>query len=732
MFGTSLSLLSLGNLVLSASILAATLFVALTIRAERARARGSPAGEPDFAGIEPARHIRLLTLAERMAGIGYFRVDLTDESVAWSEELYHIHGRSVTFQPTVNAAIDLYHEDDRELVRQQLALAYDGQSYQHTGRIRRPDGSLRHVSCRGAPETDEEGRQIGIVGVVQDITAFVRQTEELTAARDEAEQAARAKGAFLAAMSHEIRTPMTGVLGMIELLQVTDREEDRAHFFASLDRSAKLLMSLLDDVLDYSKLESGHLVLEEKSFDVRALAAETVDLFKGKAARRGLSLGLSADLGTSGIVMGDPLRLRQVLTNLISNAVKFSAKGRVEIAVTAVPSASGRQHVTFTVSDTGRGIAADRLPAIFEPFRQESAATTREFGGTGLGLAICRELVEAMGGTLQVDSEEGEGSRFSFTLDLPDGAQVRAANRRAGSANPPRALNILLAEDNAVNRQLIQSVVERLGHSIVTVENGSEAVSLLKTALFDAVLMDMHMPVMDGVAATKAIRSGEALPNDVPIFALTADAAPERRRFYENIGLDDFLTKPIDVSRLEAALNASVGLAPGRHCKLRAVPSPDTPAGALPLNAVPMPTETPQADAGEGPADLIDRDHLRSLHDAIGPVSLVQIAEGFADEAARLLPAICRANAKGQQQDLRCAAHELKGVAGNCGCRALSAVAADLQALADEARATPGHSLVRDLTELAEASAAALSEAVAALTGETADSEPAMRKAGAV
>ena len=393
-----------------------------------------------------------------------------------------------------------------------------------------------------------------------DIAERRRYEQELRSARDEAESAALAKSSFLAMMSHELRTPMTGMIGMIELLAETSTSGEQRRFVSALDTSAKSLLRVLNDVLDFSKIEAGHLRLEEVDFDPLVVAREVVEIFGNAASRKGNEIRTAWNAAEIPRVSGDPTRLRQLLFNLVGNAVKFTERGVITLGISRLPGADGAGvPLRFEVRDTGLGIPPDVLPSLFHPFRQADSSTTRRFGGTGLGLAICRRLADAMGGEIGVESEPGKGSTFWFELRMKHAAAPQPAAEQDPAPAPTGpdvgAMRILVAEDNAVNRLLISTRLRRAGHHVVLVEDGVQAVQAVKDGDFDLVLMDMQMPELDGAGATRQIRQ---LPGDrarVPIVALTADALPEFREHYMKSGLDDYLTKPVDWPALERVLH---------------------------------------------------------------------------------------------------------------------------------------------------------------------------------
>ncbi len=449
------------------------------------------------------------------------------------------------------------HRDDQPLIRRALDTLRSGEQERIVipYRTRCADGSWRwlEVNARSVP-VPEGSDPFEIIGASRDIAERKSFEAELVAARDAAEAATLAKSDFLATMSHEIRTPMAGVLGMIELLR-TATPEETANLLDGLQQSAQMLTTVLDDILDFSKIEGEHLVLEEVDFDLRVLTEQTFATFEMLSANEGLSFGYLFPEAANSLVRGDPTRLRQVIANLISNAAKFTAKGRVDLSIAEAGSDATSRTWRFTVTDTGIGIDREMIGALFAPFVQADASTTRKFGGTGLGLAICRRLVEAMGGRIGVTSKPGKGSTFWFELPLLEASvQPLPDDRAQDVAGKTRSLDVLLAEDNPINRTLIEGLLKRMGHSVTCVEHGRAAVEGVQSRDFDLVLMDMQMPEMDGPEAAAAIRSMERPSTRVPIIALTADRSGRRQSLYEKSGIDGFLFKPIDSVKLAVAL----------------------------------------------------------------------------------------------------------------------------------------------------------------------------------
>ncbi len=478
---------------------------------------------------------------------------------------------------------------------------------------------------------------------------------DLAKAKAVAEAASQAKSRFLANMSHEIRTPMHGVLGMCQLLSSGPLSGEQRSIAATIERSGRHLLGIIDDVLDISKIEAGRFHVVTETFDLWQALRETADLFRERASEKGLPIVCTLAPSLPRWVEGDALRFRQVVGNLLSNAIKFTTAGRVALTVDVVEAPGDAVLVRTIVRDTGIGMTADEIGRLFEPFVQADDTTTRRYGGTGLGLAISRHLARSMGGDITVASESGQGATFLFTARLARGRPAEADEQgRVSAATAPSGAParfdaaVLVAEDNPVNQQLVVAFLAKLGGRARLVRDGRQAIEITRTERFDLLLIDCHMPVLDGFDATLAIRARTdvaATPADVPIVAVTASAMAEDRNRCFSVGMNDILTKPFTAEALSAVLERWI---PHRRSEAGGAPAPGS------------------ATTGVRDSDL-------TKTEAAIARAIARISEGAGSEAARVsvetflahgpqaMDRLDRAIAGGDAAAIRAAAHELKG-----------------------------------------------------------------------
>ncbi len=447
---------------------------------------------------------------------------------------------------------------DREMVREAWRRhVEEGAPYRPEYRIDRPDGNEVWVVGVIKLFTDEKGRPQRMIGAMQNITDRKRAERELVQAKEDAEAANRAKSTFLATMSHEIRTPLNGVLGMAQAMAVDALSVAQRERLDVVRQSGETLLAILNDVLDLSKIEAGKLELEEGRFDISELAEGALAAFMAVAQHKGVAFDLRVAAKAAGAYRGDSTRVRQILYNLISNALKFTETGQIRVTV-----GRSRNELILEVRDSGIGISPEQLKSLFQKFEQADASTTRRYGGTGLGLAICRELAQLMGGDIEAKSVVGEGATFIVRLPLAKLAArpVRSTDTPPAAKPRPDQTRVLAAEDNAVNQLVLKTLLQQAGLDLIVVSDGVAAVAAWEAEAWDVILMDVQMPEMDGPTATRRIRAREAETGRArtPIVALTANAMAHQVADYLDAGMDGFISKPIEVSRLFAAIEAAL------------------------------------------------------------------------------------------------------------------------------------------------------------------------------
>jgi len=461
--------------------------------------------------------------------------------------------------PTVEAWFATVHPDQAEaLIGKYRSICDEKRFKSYNGHFIRADGAKRVLEMRGA--TDE----LGHIWLLDDITERTNLNREVEEARLAADASNRAKSQFIANMSHEIRTPLNGVLAMAQLMSRNDPRPDQREKLNIIRASSEDLLHVINDILDFSKIDAGKLELECIDFDLERLLETALSSFAVLAERRQISLYLEVAPNARGLRRGDPVRLRQIVNNLVSNALKFTEEGGVHIRITG-QGCDGREGLMIAVADTGLGIPADKLELLFEKFTQIDASTTRKFGGTGLGLAICKELALLMGGRVWAESQPGVGSTFWAELNIPYvgiaelAPEVSTFDDLSGADDDGEglaAIRVLAAEDNPTNQLVLKSIMAAFGVDLTLVNNGREAVDAWAAGEFDLVLMDVQMPVMDGVAATHLIRDGEAQTGRrrTPIIALSANAFRDQVSAYISAGMDAHVAKPIDMTLLQSQI----------------------------------------------------------------------------------------------------------------------------------------------------------------------------------
>ena len=556
------------------------------------------------------------------------------------------------------------------------------------------DGAPKYLEATLANMLDNPAVE-GIVVNMRDVTER-RHSEELALEKIRAEQSNKLKGQFLANMSHEIRTPMNGILGMTQLLLGTELGTKQRRFAQTIHHSGEALLGIINDILDFSKIEAGKLELENIGFDLHGLVQEVAELFAEPARYKGIELACQVHADVPRRISADPGRLRQILTNLVSNAIKFTQHGKVDLEVKLAPEEGASGHAQpgmlyFSVTDTGIGVNPEKAASLFQSFTQADSSTTRKYGGTGLGLAISKQLVEMMGGTIGLRSEPGRGSCFHFSIRAGAAAHAEASPLAApladASAQPRRIeARVLLAEDNMVNQELAVAMLEDFGCEVAVARDGREAVAAAERGQFDLILMDCQMPEMDGFEATRALREAEAAdaaPGKsvrVPIIALTANAMEGDRERCLAAGMDDYLAKPFKQEQLWSLMTHWI-----------------KPAA---------PFEPPFATL-KAPIDIKALDNIRTLQRPGASNLLERIVTLYLDNAPRLVQSMREASAAGDSDALQRASHALKSSSANLGALELAALCKEMEVQARTGRLVdPGQWISRIEREYARVCAA--------------------------
>ena len=541
------------------------------------------------------------------APVGIFRAEKDGRLTDANPELARMFGASspddlIRFAEKLEGRMGFARQNEQERFR--LELDTYGESRQQEFRFRRLDGSLFWGSVHARAVPDRWGNITGYDGFLVDVNERKRMEEALKRAKRTAEEASRMKSEFLANVSHGIRTPISGILGMTDIL-LADPDPVRREHLRMIRDAAAMLSHGINDILDLSKIEAGKFALSEVEFDLALALDETLGHISFLCREKGLDFSMHIDPSAPRRLKGDPERLCQILANLAGNAVKFTDEGSVSVTVSRRRSPSQRTvELIFTVADTGIGISRDKHRLLFESFRQVDGSLSRRRQGTGLGLAISKQLVEMLGGRIWLESKPGRGSDFFFTARFAP-ASTEAKATPTAVEHPPRetSLQILLAEDNPLGRRFLTLALERAGHEITAAEHGGQALEAMRERCFDVVIMDLQMPGMDGLEATRRIRAGEhgQCPRDIPIIALTAHAVEGFQDKALAAGMSDFTTKPTDMVRLLASIGRLTGTVPP----------------ALSRPAVGDPTPTPQREPLET-ASLLARYEPERLRELLG------------------------------------------------------------------------------------------------------------------
>jgi PAS domain S-box-containing protein len=609
-----------------------------------------------------------LTEAQHLAKVGSWNFDLVQQTVIWSRELYRIYEvEDEVVVPRPDLTIQQIHPSDRERFEQEVTTAIaQHQSFDTDLKIITQKGNIRFIQAKGQPIQTPQGEFIKYVGTVADITERKQIEAALERAKETALATAEAKSLFLATMSHEIRTPMNGVIGMLQLLQNSNlTSEQRSHLNLAFS-SAESLLAIINDILDFSKVEAGKLELETLDFNLRACLEDAVKTMTLSAQQKGLKLILDLEEVKQNIVKGDPSRLRQILTNLVSNAIKFTPQGTITLRASLTP-VGQKLVLKASVKDTGIGIPHEKIPTLFNTFTQVDTSTTRQYGGTGLGLAIVQKLCDLMGGTIAVSSTVGQGSEFTFTLPFQVGEAISypSSPYSWNIALSTQRVRFLIVEDNHVNQFVLKGILHQQGfQSLDLANNGVEALVRLQKSSPDnpytLIFMDCFMPEMDGYETTRRIRNGQAgaAYQTIPIIALTANAMQRDREQCLAVGMNDHLPKPIQRQALTQVL--AKWLSPLTETSENKASQPNT-LGVSP-KTIP----------------IFDPDALLELF-AGERTSALKFCELALKDLRTEVPALQEALRLGDASAVMMQAHKIRGVAANIQAIALGQVCDEIE-----------------------------------------------------
>nr|WP_166423735.1 ATP-binding protein [Paraglaciecola sp. 20A4] len=557
-------------------------FGTINFSASAARAQPFSKEEHDFVeilshwvGNEIARHEKLTLLQAQqkmmarqqdileqmgqVAGVGAWEFDLIEGKLFWSEVTKKIHEVDDDFEPDLVSGLQFYKEGENKqrITACVKKVIEQGGHFSGEFEIVTQKGKAKWAAVKGKAELDK-GKCVRLVGAFQDITEQVYYRAQLENRHKELSLALEARSLFLANMSHEIRTPINGVLGMLQILEASSLDADQQRFLGLAKDSATSLLGIISDILDFTKIDSGNLTLEKVQVDLNQVLNNCVDIFNPRAKEKSISIIKQFDSTQNFIVMTDPTRLRQICSNLLSNAIKFTRHGQVNIATKLALNINHQATLTITVQDTGVGITDEQQALLFLPFSQADVSTTRKFGGTGLGLSITRKICQLMGGDISVQSVPNKGSTFKANIEL----SIVEHELRTIASTPGKLINtdlshlrILVVEDNEINQVVIGEMLKQRNIPYIIVNDGVEALAILgqgsnQSRLFSLILMDCQMPNMDGYQTTQHIRQLSTSVASIPIIALTANAMTEEREKCFASGMNEYLAKPVEQSRL--------------------------------------------------------------------------------------------------------------------------------------------------------------------------------------
>ncbi len=592
--------------------------------------------------------------------------------------------------------------------------------------VRTPD----ILDASGLRQVKDLGENANLLKVIETERAMIsefrakeeQRVAEMRSAKEDADEANRAKSAFLAVVSHEIRTPMTGVMGMVRLLLDSSITKQQRDYVLTIQESSEAMLALLNDILDFEKIQRGKIELENISFDLHRLIQGVVTLMSGHAAEKNIGLSARIQDDLPRFVKGDPTRLRQIMLNLMGNGIKFTTTGSVTLIVKNMnignlqeehenfnKPAPRNHQIYFAIQDTGIGIPAEAQKNLFNPFSQADSSIARKFGGSGLGLAISKGLVERMGGTVNINSKDGEGSTFFFTLEMPRGipASSEAIPKplQPSDANTPvKPLNILVVDDNAITRKVIVSFLEQVGHQITVSTTSEEALEKIGEQSFDVVLMDIELPGMPGNEATKVLRKNpDPVKSHLPVIALTGNVDPQNIEQYLSDGMSGFLAKPIDPDKLKALISDVVRKTAEHEIKM---PTEQPPATIDTKQQTLQNTASTTADS----INVFNPEMLQSLKDTIGGTQLSELLVDLLTKTEEILVDMQEASRAGDLKALAARAHELKGMAGNFGLTEISAIAAQTEQRVKTEELDELHVLVSSLPQASLRAQSALKE----------------------